>query len=105
MATKTKVKTVKKTETASVELPITITIKLAGQDKVIHTDNVLNALRELKLDETKIKTTAFIEVTYGNAYFSKIVRIVPMHRLLKNDIAKIVTAKQINQNLGIKATY
>ena len=82
-------------------LPISINIKLAGQDQTIQTDNVLKSLRELNTDPKLIKSRATFEVTYKENTYRRIFNIIQLKRLLSSDIVKIMTAKNFNLSLGI----
>ena len=86
---------------SSATLPISISLKVAGQDQTIQTDNVLKSLRELNTDPKLIKSRAVFEVTYKGDTYRRIFNIIQLKRLLSSDIVKIMTAKNFNLSLGI----
>lgn len=84
------------------KLPISLSLKLDGQDQSFSTDNVLKTLRELKVDPLRIKTRPIIETTYEGKTFRKVFNLIQFKRLLVNDVLRQITAKQINMATGIK---
>jgi len=92
----------KKTKVVSkVELPITIDLKVAGQDKTIKTDSILSVLRNLDLEPLKIKSRATFEVSYKNDVYRKILNITQVKRLLVNKTYQEILAKNISVALGL----
>lgn len=83
------------------EKPITISLKLFGQDRLEDVDNVLEFLRSLDIDPLKIKSRTTFTVSYGGNTYRKILTITQMKRLLGNDIVRQMTAKMINNACGI----
>lgn len=103
MPTKTRSPRIKKVKAES-NLPITITLKLAGQDQVIHTDNVFKALKEMKIDRLRIKSSAQFWFAYNGKEFMKTLFIPQVRRFVGNNVYKMIVAKWVNQNLGIAVT-
>lgn len=89
-------------KTVQKDLPITINLKLAGQDKVIKTDNVLEVFRNLKIEPEKIKSRMTLEVTYNGETLRRIYTIIQVKRMLANDITRQIMAKYIHTALGVK---
>lgn len=83
------------------ELPITIELKLAGQDKTIKTDNILSSLREMDIDITKVKSRAVFEITHAGETYRKVMTIIQFKRLVASDIIKQIIAKQFTQAVGL----
>lgn len=83
------------------ELPITISLKVAGQDQVIKTDNILTSLRSLDTDPLKIKSRATFEISYNGEIHRKIFKVIQYRRLLASDDSRRIYAKQFNQALGL----
>lgn len=83
------------------EKPITLAIKVDGQDKEIKTDNILESLRSLDIEPTKIKSRATFEVTNNGETYRKILTIIQLKRLLANDVYKQILAKQFNGAVGV----
>lgn len=81
---------------------ITISLKLNGSEQVIHTDNVLHALRELAVNPLTIKTYALFKFSAGNLNFNKLVKIPQMKMIIANDLNRKMFAKVANLSLGIK---
>lgn len=81
--------------------PITLAIKVAGQDKEIKTDNILESLRSLDIEPTRIKSRAVVEVTYNGQTYRKIITILQLKRLLANDIYRQILSKQFNSAVGV----
>lgn len=96
-----KIKKQSVTRGSSEEPAITIDLRVAGQDKVIKTDNILSALRELDTDITKVKSRATFEVNYKGETYRKILTIIQYKRLLHSDMVKQITAKLFNRALGL----
>lgn len=105
MKTTLKIKKAAKAKKESVvvesDKPIHVSLKLAGQDQEIDTDNILAYLRGLKIDRLKIKSNAQFYFTYSGKTFLKTLTIPQMKRFIGNDIYKMIIAKWVNQNLGI----
>ncbi len=83
------------------EKNITFSIKVAGQDQLFETDDVLTSLRALSFDVNKIKTMTVFEITYKGKTYTKFLKIPHMKMILMNDMRKQIFAKIINQSLGI----
>ena len=83
------------------EKPITISFKLAGYDRLVDVDNILEFLRSLDVDPLKVKSRATFEITYGKKTQRKIFNTTQFKRLLGNDIARQIAAKIFNNSLGI----
>ena len=91
-------KTIEKKE---LEKPITISFKLAGYDRLVDVDSILDFLRSLDVDPLKVKTRATFEITYGNRTKRKVFNTTQFKRLLGNDISRQITAKIFNNSLDI----
>mgnify|MGYP007099592012 CR=1 FL=1 len=90
-----------KTTSIKKKLPITINMRLAGQDRLVDVDNVLQFFRELDVDATKIKSRMTLEITYKGNTLRRIYNIIQTKKMLVNDITKQIWAKYINNSLGI----
>jgi hypothetical protein len=90
----------KKKTPAKKSLPITISMTVAGQSKLIDTDSVLEFLRELDIDPIKIKSRMVLEITYNGNTLRRIYKIIQVRRMLISDLTKQVWAKYINSAIG-----
>lgn len=87
--------------------PITISFKLAGYDRLVDVDSILDFLRSLDMasplgiDPLKVKSRATFEITYGNRTKRKVFNTTQFKRILGNDISRQITAKVFNNSLGI----
>ena len=82
---------------------ITFSLKIAGQDQLIQTDNVLETLRSLKtiLKPQLIKTVALMDISYNGKVWHRMFKIPMMRYLIQDDVRKMILAKNINQTLGL----
>lgn len=87
--------------------PITLTLKVNGETKIYHSDNVLILLRQLK-DEfipQEIKTMAQFTFEMEGKTFMRFLRVPFMKLLLGNDMRKKMMAKIINLTFGLEGEY
>ena len=87
------------------EKPITVSLKVAGYDRLVDVDSILDFFRSLDVDPLKIKSRATFDVKYGNNNYRKIMNITQFRRLLGNDLCRKLNAKIFNSSLGIIANY
>lgn len=86
---------------------ITFSLKLAGYDRLVDIDNVLDFFRTLDkappigIDPLKVKSRATFEITYKSNTYRKVLNITQFKRLLFNDVYRQITAKLCNRALGI----
>jgi hypothetical protein len=83
---------------------ITINLRVAGQDRLVDVDNLLDFFRTLDIDPSKVKSRATFEISYKGETLRKILTIIQFKRLLANDLTKQMTAKLFNRALGINVT-
>lgn len=84
--------------------PITIVLRVAGQDQTIQTDNVLNSLRELSINTKLIKSRVEAYFTYEGKTLRRLYGIAQFRRLVLRDLNRQVVAKYVNTALGIPVT-
>ena len=93
------------------EKPITVSLKVAGYDRLVDVDSILDFFRSLDMasptgiDPLKVKSRATFDVKYGNNNYRKIMNITQFKRLLGNDLCRKLNAKIFNNSLGIIANY
>jgi hypothetical protein len=95
---------VKKIKEIKKEYPITVSLRVAGQDRLQDVDNILDFFRTLDIDPSKVKSRATFEISYKGETLRKIMTIIQFKRLLANNINKQMTAKLFNRALDINVT-
>lgn len=92
---------------ASSEKPIIISIDVNNETYVIKTDNILQSLRDLKIDPRIVKTVSRFTLSFnGSTPVVRIFNVQRMKRLLINPMVKLAIAKQFTNSLAApKSNY